>query len=114
MSSTSPFGTKEFALKINALGCDYLDAPVSGGDVGAQNATLAIMVGGPQAAFERIRPLFEAMGKNINRVGGTGDGHTAKLANQIIVGRRHGWRSPRRCIFAALRRRRSGGGASAP
>ena len=86
MSSTSPFGTREFAPKINALGCDYLDAPVSGGDVGAQNATLAIMVGGPQAAFERVKPLFEVMGKNINRVGGSGDGHTAKLANQIIVG----------------------------
>jgi 2-hydroxy-3-oxopropionate reductase len=86
MSSTSPFATKEFAPKINALGCDYLDAPVSGGDVGAQNATLAIMAGGPQAAFDRVKPLLEAMGKNINRVGGSGDGHTAKLANQIIVG----------------------------
>ena len=86
MSSTSPFGTREFAPKINALGCDYLDAPVSGGDVGAQNATLAIMVGGPQAAYDRIKPLFESMGKNVNRVGGSGDGHTTKLANQIIVG----------------------------
>ena len=86
MSSTSPFGTKEFAARINALGCDYLDAPVSGGDVGARNASLAIMVGGPQAAFDRVKPLFELMGKNINLVGGNGDGHTTKLANQIIVG----------------------------
>jgi 2-hydroxy-3-oxopropionate reductase len=86
MSSTSPFGTREFAPRINALGCDYLDAPVSGGDVGAQNATLSIMVGGPQAVFDRVKPLFELMGKNINRVGGSGDGHTTKLANQIIVG----------------------------
>ena len=113
MSSTSPFGTKEFAPKINALGCDYLDAPVSGGDVGAQNATLAIMVGGPQAAFDRVKPLFEAMGKNINRVGGSGDGHTAKLANQIIVGGDHGG-GCRGAAFCRARRRRSGGGAPRP
>jgi 2-hydroxy-3-oxopropionate reductase len=86
MSSTSPTGTREFAPKINALGCDYLDAPVSGGDVGARNATLSIMAGGPQAAFDRVEPLFERMGKNITRVGGNGDGHVTKLANQIIVG----------------------------
>lgn len=86
MSSTSPTGTKEFAPKINTLGCDYLDAPVSGGDVGAQNATLSIMVGGAQAAFDRVKPLFELMGRNITLVGRNGDGHTTKLANQIIVG----------------------------
>ena len=86
MSSTSPFGTKEFAAKINALGCDYLDAPVSGGDVGAQNATLSIMVGGPKAAFDRVKPLFDLMGKNVTHVGKNGDGHATKLANQIIVG----------------------------
>ena len=85
MSSISPIATKAFALKINALGCDYLDAPVSGGQVGAKNATLSIMVGGPDAAFERTKPLFELMGKNINLVGGNGDGQTAKVANQIIV-----------------------------
>ena len=85
MSSISPLATKTFAQKINALGCDYLDAPVSGGEVGAKNATLSIMVGGPDAAFERVRPLFELMGKNITLVGGNGDGQTAKVANQIIV-----------------------------
>jgi 2-hydroxy-3-oxopropionate reductase len=85
MSSISPIATKTFAEKINALGCDYLDAPVSGGEVGAKNATLSIMVGGPQDTFERIKPLFELMGKNITLVGGNGDGQTAKVANQIIV-----------------------------
>jgi len=85
MSSISPFATKEFAKKINALGCDYLDAPVSGGEVGAKAASLTIMVGGPEAAFERVRPLFELMGKNITLVGGNGDGQTTKVANQIIV-----------------------------
>jgi 2-hydroxy-3-oxopropionate reductase len=85
MSSISPIATKTFAQKINALGCDYLDAPVSGGEVGAKNATLSIMVGGPDAVFERIKPLFELMGKNITLVGGNGDGQTAKVANQIIV-----------------------------
>ncbi len=85
MSSISPLETKVFAAKINALGCDYLDAPVSGGEVGAKNATLSIMVGGPEATFERVKPLFELMGKNITLVGGNGDGQTAKVANQIIV-----------------------------
>jgi 2-hydroxy-3-oxopropionate reductase len=85
MSSISPIETKEFAQKINALGCDYLDAPVSGGEVGAKAASLTIMVGGPEAAFERVKPLFELMGKNITLVGGNGDGQTCKVANQIIV-----------------------------
>ena len=85
MSSISPIETKEFAKKINALGCDYLDAPVSGGEVGAKAASLTIMVGGPQAAFDRVKPLFELMGKNITLVGGNGDGQTCKVANQIIV-----------------------------
>jgi 2-hydroxy-3-oxopropionate reductase len=85
MSSISPIATKEFARKINALGCDYLDAPVSGGEVGAKAASLTIMVGGPEAAFERVLPLFELMGKNITLVGGNGDGQTTKVANQIIV-----------------------------
>ena len=85
MSSISPMETKEFAKKINALGCDYLDAPVSGGEVGAKAASLTIMVGGPEAAFERVKPLFELMGKNITLVGGNGDGQTCKVANQIIV-----------------------------
>ena len=85
MSSISPMETKEFAQKINALGCDYLDAPVSGGEVGAKAASLTIMVGGPDAAFELVKPLFELMGKNITLVGGNGDGQTCKVANQIIV-----------------------------
>ena len=85
MSSISPTATKEFAAKINALGCDYLDAPVSGGEVGAKNAALTIMVGGEQAAFDRALPLFQAMGKNITLVGANGAGQTTKVANQIIV-----------------------------
>ena len=85
MSSISPMDTKEFAKKINALGCDYLDAPVSGGEVGAKAASLTIMVGGPQAAFDLVKPLFELMGKNVTLVGGNGDGQTCKVANQIIV-----------------------------
>ena len=86
MSSISPVATKAFAEKIEALGCDYVDAPVSGGEVGARNAALTIMCGGKPDAFERARPLFEKMGKNITLVGGVGDGQTAKVANQIIVG----------------------------
>jgi 2-hydroxy-3-oxopropionate reductase len=85
MSSISPIDTKAFARKINALGCDYLDAPVSGGEVGAKAASLTIMVGASEAAFARIKPLFELMGKNITLVGGNGDGQTTKVANQIIV-----------------------------
>ncbi|MDP2075334.1 2-hydroxy-3-oxopropionate reductase [Hydrogenophaga sp.] len=85
MSSISPMATKAFAQKINALGCDYLDAPVSGGEVGAKAASLTIMVGGAQATFDRVKPLFEVMGKNITLVGGNGDGQTTKVANQIIV-----------------------------
>ncbi len=85
MSSISPIATKEFARRINELGCDYLDAPVSGGEVGAKAASLTIMVGGPDGAFEKVKPLFELMGKNITLVGGNGDGQTTKVANQIIV-----------------------------
>ncbi len=85
MSSISPIATKAFALKINALGADYIDAPVSGGEVGAKAASLTIMCGGPQSAFEAVRPLLEKMGNNITLVGGNGDGQTTKVANQIIV-----------------------------
>ncbi|MFK3739236.1 2-hydroxy-3-oxopropionate reductase [Massilia sp. TN1-12] len=85
MSSISPLATKEFARKINKRDCDYLDAPVSGGEVGAKAATLTIMAGGSPEAFERVLPLFRMMGKNITLVGGNGDGQTAKVANQIIV-----------------------------
>jgi 2-hydroxy-3-oxopropionate reductase len=85
MSSISPSATKAFAEKINATGAQYLDAPVSGGEVGAKAATLSIMVGGSEESFARALPLFQAMGKNITLVGGNGDGQTAKVANQIIV-----------------------------
>jgi 2-hydroxy-3-oxopropionate reductase len=85
MSSISPVATKEFARKINALGCEYLDAPVSGGEVGAKAASLTIMVGGSPEAFEKVKPLFQLMGKNITLVGGNGDGQITKVANQIIV-----------------------------
>jgi 2-hydroxy-3-oxopropionate reductase len=85
MSSISPLATKKFARKINADGADYLDAPVSGGEVGAKAASLTIMVGGPERAFNTVKPLFEKMGKNVTLVGGNGDGQTTKVANQIIV-----------------------------
>ena len=85
MSSISPMETKKYAKRINELGCEYLDAPVSGGEVGAKNAALTIMVGGSQAAFDKVKPVFEQMGKNITLVGGNGDGQTCKVCNQIIV-----------------------------
>ena len=85
MSSISPIETKQYAKRVNDSGCEYLDAPVSGGEVGAKNAALTIMVGGPQAAFDKVKPVFELMGKNITLVGGNGDGQTCKVANQIIV-----------------------------
>jgi 2-hydroxy-3-oxopropionate reductase len=85
MSSISPIETKTFAARINEIGCDYLDAPVSGGEVGAKAGSLTIMVGGPAEAFARVKPLFELMGKNITHVGANGDGQTTKVANQIIV-----------------------------
>ena len=85
MSSISPIATKEFAKRVKALGADYLDAPVSGGEVGAKAASLTIMIGGPESAFERVKPIFETLGKNITLVGGNGDGQTTKVANQIIV-----------------------------
>jgi 2-hydroxy-3-oxopropionate reductase len=86
MSSIGPLETKDYARRVNAKGCDYLDAPVSGGEVGAKQATLTIMVGGPDTAFARARPLFELMGKNITHVGPEpGAGQICKVANQIIV-----------------------------
>ncbi len=85
MSSISPTDTKEFAKKINALGCEYLDAPVSGGEVGAKAASLTIMVGGSDPTFDRVKPLFDLMGKNVKLVGGNGAGQICKVANQIIV-----------------------------
>ncbi len=85
MSSITPIATKEFASNIIGMGCSYLDAPVSGGEVGAKAATLTIMVGGEQSVFDEVKPLFDLLGKNINLVGGNGDGQTTKVANQIIV-----------------------------
>jgi 2-hydroxy-3-oxopropionate reductase len=85
MSSISPIATKDFAKRINERGCDYLDAPVSGGEVGAKAASLTIMIGGSQRAFDKVKPLFDLMGKNVTLVGGNGDGQTTKVANQIIV-----------------------------
>ena len=85
MSSIAPVATKDFAKRINARGCDYLDAPVSGGEVGAKAASLTIMVGGPAGAFERVKPLFDLMGQNVTLVGQNGAGQTTKVANQIIV-----------------------------
>jgi 2-hydroxy-3-oxopropionate reductase len=85
MSSISPLATKEFAKRVEALGADYLDAPVSGGEVGAKAASLTIMVGGPERAFNTMKPVFDKMGKNVTLVGGNGDGQTTKVANQIIV-----------------------------
>ncbi len=84
MSSISPMATREFARRVEALGCAYLDAPVSGGEVGAKAASLTIMVGGPADAFETVRPLLALMGR-ITLVGGVGDGQITKVANQIIV-----------------------------
>lgn len=85
MSSISPVATKDFAKRIAALGAHYIDAPVSGGEVGAKTASLTIMVGGDEVVFARVKPLFEKMGKNITLVGGVGDGQITKVANQIIV-----------------------------
>ena len=85
MSSISPVATKEFAKRIEALGCAYLDAPVSGGEVGAKQATLSIMCGGSQETFDKVKPLLDKMGKNITLVGGVGAGQTCKVANQIVV-----------------------------
>jgi len=85
MSSVSPIGTKELASRVSALGCEYVDAPVSGGDVGARNATLTIMVGATEAGFARVKPLLELLGKNVTHVGPNGAGQTAKVANQIVV-----------------------------
>jgi 2-hydroxy-3-oxopropionate reductase len=85
MSTISPTATQAFAHKLEARGIDMLDAPVSGGEIGAINATLSIMVGGKPAVFERVKPVFEVLGKNIVLVGGNGAGQVAKACNQIVV-----------------------------
>lgn len=85
MSTISPIATQDFAKRINELGCEYVDAPVSGGEAGAKNAALTIMVGATEEGFRRAQPLFEVMGKTITHIGGNGDGQTCKAANQIVV-----------------------------
>lgn len=85
MSSISPTETRRFAARINQLGCDYVDAPVSGGDIGAKNATLTIMVGATELVFQKVKPVLELLGKNITLIGDNGAGQTCKIANQIIV-----------------------------
>ena len=85
MSTISPSATKDMASRLKVLGIHMLDAPVSGGDVGAQQGTLSIMVGGAPEVFDRCRPVFEAVGKSINLIGGNGAGQTTKACNQIGV-----------------------------
>lgn len=85
MSSISPIQTKEFAARIEKHGCSYLDAPVSGGEVGANEATLSIMVGGPEDAVARALPILKSLGRSITHVGKNGAGQTTKVANQIVV-----------------------------
>jgi 2-hydroxy-3-oxopropionate reductase len=84
-STIKPAAARQIAETLGKKGVQCLDAPVSGGDIGARNATLAIMVGGPEEALQRVRPVFEAMGKTITHVGGAGAGQIAKAANQIMV-----------------------------
>jgi 3-hydroxyisobutyrate dehydrogenase len=86
LSTISPATEKRLDARLREKGACLLDAPVSGGDVGARNATLAIMVGGDQAAFERVRPILEALGKSITHCGAVGNGQLTKLSNQILVG----------------------------
>lgn len=85
MSSVSPVASKEFAQMVEEKKCKFLDAPVSGGEIGAINATLAIMIGGDEAVVAKVRPILEALGKSITVVGPNGSGSVAKLANQIMV-----------------------------
>jgi len=85
MSTISPAATRRFAEELGKRGAEILDAPVSGGEVGAINATLSIMTGGRPDVFERVRPFFAAMGKNIVLIGGNGAGQVAKACNQIVA-----------------------------
>jgi 2-hydroxy-3-oxopropionate reductase len=85
MSSISPLETQKFATRINELGHDYVDAPVSGGDVGAQNAALTIMVGASAEVFAKVKPILDLMGQNVTLVGENGSGQICKIANQIVV-----------------------------
>ncbi|WP_429559597.1 2-hydroxy-3-oxopropionate reductase [Paraburkholderia youngii] len=85
MSSISPMATREFAARVRETGADYLDAPVSGGEVGAKAGSLTIMVGGEQATFDSVKPMFDMMGKNVTLIGAVGAGQVCKVANQVIV-----------------------------
>jgi 2-hydroxy-3-oxopropionate reductase len=85
MSTISPVTARKLALDVAVRGCDFLDAPVSGGEGGAINGTLSIMVGGSEATFTRALPLFQALGQTILRIGDAGAGQTCKAANQIIT-----------------------------
>jgi 2-hydroxy-3-oxopropionate reductase len=85
MSTISPVATRSMAARLADRGVEMLDAPVSGGDVGAINGTLSIMVGGKPEVFGRVKPLFECMGKNIVLIGGNGAGQVAKACNQIVA-----------------------------
>jgi 3-hydroxyisobutyrate dehydrogenase len=86
MSTISPIRTREMASRFAERGIKMLDAPVSGGDIGARNGTLSIMVGGDKDAFDEATPVFQAMGKTITHIGGNGDGQICKAVNQILVG----------------------------
>lgn len=86
MSTISPVTTRKVADALAEKGAQMLDAPISGGEEGAINGTLSIMVGGPTEAFEKCQPLFEAMGRKVTHVGGTGAGQVVKACNQIVVG----------------------------
>jgi 2-hydroxy-3-oxopropionate reductase len=85
MSSISPMATRDFAARVRERGAEYMDAPVSGGEVGAKAGSLTIMVGGSQASFDTVKPLFDMMGKNISLIGEVGAGQVCKVANQEIV-----------------------------
>ncbi|HXZ07990.1 MAG TPA: 2-hydroxy-3-oxopropionate reductase [Paraburkholderia sp.] len=85
MSSISPMATRDFAARVQKQGAEYLDAPVSGGEVGAKAGSLTIMVGGKQASFDTVKPLFDMMGKNVTLIGDVGAGQVCKVANQVIV-----------------------------
>ncbi|MFM0755886.1 2-hydroxy-3-oxopropionate reductase [Paraburkholderia strydomiana] len=85
MSSISPMATRDFAARVRETGADYLDAPVSGGEVGAKAGSLTIMVGGEQNTFDSVKPLFDMMGKNVTLIGAVGAGQVCKVANQVIV-----------------------------
>lgn len=85
MSTISPIATRKMSEILGEKGVEMLDAPVSGGDIGARNGTLSIMVGGKPEVFERVKPVFDVLGKNVIHVGDSGAGQVAKACNQILV-----------------------------